>query len=360
MSDLDLDAVFHELEVEANSSSLLPTEPISEYTNDTLYDLNYRLYNAKDDVCQKIDPFLAAKIIDMSDINAIHYGLRNGLPDNMPNTRKRLSSIVTDYYKAAQHVDSYRMRDLCRWLDLPTKRVIMNEWFTNTYVHYQPYETIMREVFEQDPTYQIPVINKLVTTYKQSKYQYHTRTVAELFKVVSAENLTAVCDIIATSTPLMQTAFLLRGDLDERYILKGVKALSKLSTQKDIEAKIDFKLLEKLGPIGRLNAMQNLLGMLDGYYKLFLYYKKRYGVDEYYTHRAKNNYMQYGKHNLPFKEIPTCEDMARFLFPCSIKYNDRVTLMMERYNDLITQMNLQKTEEVVSDIKLDQTTKELV
>ena len=190
-------------------------------------------------------------------------------------------------------------------------------------------------IFNSIPTYQMPILCKYVVSYKAVKYQSFVRYVGELFKDVAVENLGAACELIASSTPLMQSVFLKRGDLEERYLLKGIKALSKLSTQKDIDAKIDFKLLEKLQPIGRLRAMKQLLGMYDGYFKVMQFYKKRYSMDNFYTNRAKERYEQNGKHELPFKEIPTRDEIGRFLFPCLVKYNEQVTQLMEKYDEMI-------------------------
>lgn len=135
--------------------------------------------------------------------------------------------------------------------------------------------------------------------------------------------------------------------MPEKYVPKALKALGKLTGQRKIDAKIDFSTLQQLGPRERLNTMQQLLGTFDGCYRLMLYYKKNAGnnTNDYYYRQYKERYERSGINNgLPFKELPSKEEIEQFLFPCSLKFNKEVSDLMARYNELIALVNQSKGE----------------
>jgi hypothetical protein len=221
----------------------------------------------------------------------------------------------------------------------------VNEWFNSTEYNYTPFEDIIVAVFERDLTYQVPILMRLLEDYKRNKRHSAVRKVSSLFMAVNAVNLDAACKVLAKGSPMFQALYLKRKDLSARYVLRGIKALSKLTTQKDIEVEVDFTLLGKLGPVGRLQAMQQLLGMYDGYYRYYQSRQRIYG-ESYYTNHAKQLYEEYGRHRLPFKVMPTREEVELFLFPCSIRYNERVIKLMEKWDDLVRRVEANKQSEV--------------
>ena len=115
------------------------------------------------------------------------------------------------------------------------------------------------------------------------------------------------------------TCLLARNDLPEEYVIMGLKSISKLSRQRNVALEIDLDALKNLGPKSRLEAMKQLLGLVYSY------------------NRIKPT-------KLPFKNTPNREDIEKFLFPCVLKYNEEVSLIIKRYEELVANT---KSKEVI-------------
>ena len=176
---------------------------------------------------------------------------------------------------------------------------------------------------------------------KKRKKAEFIHEIERIFDGLAKDNLKSGCDLLFKATPALSATLLRRNDIEEKYTIKGLKSISKLSKQRNLNIKIDFNMLSNLGPKGRLDAMKQLLGMFDGYYKYKVkqeeYYKNnpnahRYSYGSWREEQLKRKSKSFG---LPFTEIPKKEDVESFLFPCSIKYNDQVIAMMARFNELV-------------------------
>ena len=129
-----------------------------------------------------------------------------------------------------------------------------------------------------------------------------------MFQKVNDDNLDEACELLANSTPAIIACILNRDGISEKYVVMGLKALSKLTKQRNIMVKLDFNALEHLSPKGRLEAMRHLMGIIN-----------KWGS------RPKE---------LPFKTMPTKYDIERILFPCSMKYNEEVTNLLKRFDEI--------------------------
>ena len=308
----------------------------AKLANSTVWGLSYELYYASESDHKDIDPFLADKIVTVQNITEAMGGLTRAKMEFLPLTKAKVDKLINESYIKGECIDRYALSELAKWLSVSTKQLVTNYWLNDTNARWYTYpKTIIPEIFGEDKSIQIPIITKLVNLYGSTKNSYLVNAVGILFKDVHIDNLDTSCKIISTSTPLMKSVFLKRDDIKERYVLKGLKSLSKLTTQKDVNTKIDFKMLAKLGPSSRLKAMQQLLGMFDRYYQNMMYYKTRYPNDEYYRKRYEASFEQFGKQEIPFTTIPTKEEVAAFLFPCSIKYNDKVSELISKYEALL-------------------------
>jgi len=160
----------------------------------------------------------------------------------------------------------------------------------------------------------MPVLEKLIKLYKKKKSKSRIEDIYDMFQNIDVQNLSKACELMAKSTPAVTAGLLNREDVPEKYIIKGLKALSKLSKQRDIKVKIDFKTLEHLGPKSRLDAMKQLMGIMNSWYRL-------------------------KQTELPFKENPTKESIEKFLFPCSFKYNEEVSKLLKRFDEITNPSN---------------------
>jgi hypothetical protein len=128
---------------------------------------------------------------------------------------------------------------------------------------------------------------------------------------MSDDKLPMACEALSSGTPAVSAILLSRNGIPEDFTIKGLKAISKLSKQKNINIKISFDMLKHLGPRSRLDAMKHLLGIITNCNS-----KQR---------------------ELPFTKLPMREDVEFFLFPCSIKYNSEVVELVEHFSNLTGQ-----------------------
>jgi len=309
-------------------------EGTPNYIDYTLWSLSYSLYSASEKDYLEIDPFIETKINDNGDLNAISSGLRHVTNINcMPLTMSKIDKIVNLVYDSAETIND--LSEMCRWISEKTKQRIVSQWLDGTQSSYYSFpRPVVLSAYESYKEKQNDIMSKLIIMYRNGKRHYVYNVIAELFTKVCPENLEKCCEIISSATPLIKTIFLKRGDLLEKYIVMGVKSLSKISSQKNIDIKLDFNILSKLGPSSRLKAMKQLLGMFDRYYINMIYYQTIYH-DQYMAEKWKKKFETCGKTNIPFKNIPTKEEVAQFLFPCSIKYNDEVSKLVAKYEYLL-------------------------
>ena len=317
----------------------------------SLWKLAYELYSVKEEKeCLELDPFLAAKFESAQDIYGASSYLRHGNPIFFPATKDKINKLIYDLILSNAECADFEFGRLHAWLDISTKDLMVARWLNNgganTYKLYSGFEIVV-DIFSSSVARRIEILEKLIKMYKTHQFGKPIDVMSKLFVLADIENIEKYCEVIAKGTPLIQSVFLKRGDLPEKYVLKGVKALSKLSSQKSFDNKIDFNILAKLGPSGRLKAMQQLLGLFDRYYQKMIYYKN-VRPDDYYYNRYKSYYESFGKRSMPFKQVPTKEEMEKFLFPCSIKYNDKVSQLMEKYEELLKTIAEEKDKEKVN------------
>jgi len=299
-----------------------------------LYELAYDLdpYNA--DKCLAVDPYLANKIEDIDDLSSIYYYLCYGtVQKNLPATRDKVNEIFLQELskKKEDGFDWNTFRRFYEWLGVEIKQQLAEKWINDNEASAQT--VWMINTVEHTSEMGVKILEKLVKIYKKRKSKQNIRLIETIFINLKSEFVKEASKILSNSTPAVVASLLRRTDIDEKHTLKGLKALSKLSKQRDVEIKIDFDMLKHLGPKGRLDAMKQLMGMFDKYYKWNQkYLNATASGSSYYYNRRQPKEKEF---NLPFKEIPNKDDVELFLFPCSLKYNDEVVAMMKRYNELV-------------------------
>lgn len=283
---------------------------MEDYENMGLWQLFIRLCNSN---CKKIDPYVSDKLNSVDDIFTNHYSLSRlcVTPNSeyMPLTFKKINSILTSFLNE-ETINQYlwRLKTIKHWIDDKVKNIILNLWLMETSLSPQPLQWIYRSISSNHELY-IPILIKLIKNYNKSRTKDKIDDIHGIFLNANIKNLPEVCELLAEATPAITVGLLNREDVSEKYIMKGLKALSKLRRQKDIKTKIDFEALEHLGAKARLNVMRQLMGVMHK-----RYYKSQIG--------------------LPFKEHPTRESVKKFLFPCVFEYNQEVSNLMERFDKL--------------------------
>ena len=271
-----------------------------------------------------------------------------------------ISDYITSYarFDSVLPFTAYKIRDLCitnlnseniewsllrrfyPWFNDTIKNSITEKWLTNEQAtDIDDFDIFINGSVCSDNPKNIDVLKKLLKIYSSRKSQKITKMVENLFKMIGKDYISDACEIISESTPAISVILLSRMDVQDKYTLKGLQSISKLSRQRNVEVKIELSMLENLGPRSRLEAMKQLLGMFDAYvqYKKQMDdYQKQNGQQNYYRsnyveQKLKNKSKEY---TLPFKTVPQKEEIEKFLFPCALKYNEEVSNLLKRYNQL--------------------------
>lgn len=269
----------------------------------------FKLDASDPSLCKEIDPHLAERLKTLNDLKDIYFYLRCGdLCNVMTETRNKVNDLLLDYLENSD-VNWKLFEKLNRWLDNSVKGKLVDIWLDSEDVN--PDSMWIGESIPSDHKENVKALKRFVDIYRANRSNDNLTIIESLFKNIGSDKLGEACDVIAKSTPAIACILLCREQVSDDYTIKGLKAMSKLSKQRSVEVKIDFDMLKHLGPRGRLDAMKQLLGMMN-----------KWGSK---------------KRELPFKSLPTREEVEFFLFPCSIKYNEEVVELVNHFLQLTGQ-----------------------
>jgi len=278
----------------------------TNYEDANIFDLLSELNPGDQERCAALDPHIAKKFVDVESLAEAYYYMCYGdLHRVLPETRKRVNSILDSHLGNSDNIEWWRFEAYKQWLDDDLKEKLTVAWLqddTNKCVW-------IAESIPSDSSLVVPALSRLTNIYKSRRSTDNLKAVETLFQHISKDYLEDACKALGKSTPAVSVYLLSRDDVNEKYTLKGLKALSKLSKQRSVKSKVDFKMLGHLGPKARIDAMRQLLGMLNSYNKQ--------------------------KDNNPFTDIPSHEEVETFLFPCSLKYNDQVVELIKEFDNLV-------------------------
>lgn len=276
------------------------------YSELSVHDILMNLNPGDKSLCAQLDPHLANKIVDLESTAEVFYYLCYGnAHEVLPQTRDKLNSIFENHIDNNDTLDWWRIEAYKRWLNEGVKKKVLEKWIDSD-EHF----TWIVEIMSSVGDLAVPALNKLSKCYKKRRSIQNAKAIETLFLSIDGEHVDEACEIVSSATPAISVCLLSRNDVNEKYTLKGLKSLSKLSRQRSIETKIDFSMLGNLGPKARLDAMKQLLGMLDSYYAM----------------KQTDN---------PFTKTPSRDEVEEFLFPCSLKYNEQVVELMSEFDKLI-------------------------
>jgi hypothetical protein len=298
-----------------------------------LWEIAYSLNCTKPEECAKTDPVLADRLNDIEDILDIHYYLCFGnLHELIPCTKTKINEILSGHdYNSGEW---WLVEKFDNWIDDNTKKILIDKWIQNDNIGAD--DICMADNIAYDTDTNLKILQKLLSIYKKKKSSIIIQKIEKIFKGMDSSRINEACAVLEKSTPAVSVAFLGRQDINEKYTLIGIKSLSKLSRQRNLDVKIDLEMLGNLGPKARLDAMKQLLGMFDKYYQFVVKndspkYHNSYRY-EYMKKKLKSKYKDY---QMPFTKMPNREDIEKFLFPCSLKYNKEVVLLIKRFEELL-------------------------
>ena len=280
-----------------------------------------------------VDKEMAENLTDLDSLIGIRYYVSNSsLPGFMPKTKEKINFILR------QNLDNDGVKDFSCWMDKETGRYFADQWLKDDDLNCRIYYSTRRLLINSaDQDIGLKILERMVERYKKRKLITNYDVLKDVFRGLKSEDVEKGCELLSGSTPAVIACLLEREDLPEKYLVKALRSLGKLSGQKKIAVKFDFSKLEHLGPHARLNAMQQLFGMYDKYYKRMERNKDSNG---YYYSSSKDSYEKYGvQKDMPFKEVPSQEEVEKFLFPCCIKYNEEVINLVARYKRLIARIS---------------------
>lgn len=304
-----------------------------DYSAASLWDLAFELDPSDQVKCKEIDDYLHLAIKNIDNLKEIFFHLCYGeMHLLLPKTLNKVNELLRLELEK-ENVEWSLFSNFNIWLNDATKQKLTTIWLNSEDTSFNT-DWLTDTIFENE-NISIEVLKKLINLYKSSKTQTNINMVEKAFMFLNKNDLKDGCVAMAKGTPAVSVFLLKRDDVEEKYTITGLKSLSKLSKQRNLDIKIDFNTLKHLGPKGRLDAMKQLMGMFDKYYK---FKKEKQNNNSYYygwkEKQLKKNSKEY---SLPFKEVPNKEDIETFLFPCSIKYNEEVVNMIERFKELINQ-----------------------
>lgn len=282
---------------------------MSGYESKDLWELFLHL---NPDNGNEIDPFISSRLKDINDIFNNYYLFTRvpGLVAVLPKTTEQINRILNNLIdNPIEGVEWWKVSIFAqyKWINGKLKDKLLRKWLNDEELRFSA-EWVYQDV-DNDSDLYIPVLEKLIQCYRFKKSQELISHINNIFINAKKEQVEDACKVLEAATPAITVCLLNRDDIPDESIVKGLRALSKLSKQRNINVKIDFKKLEHLGPKMRLDAMKQLMGIMDKWSK------------------SKQT-------ELPFKSVPTEDEIRKFLFPCSFKYNDQVASLMERYNEI--------------------------
>lgn len=309
----------------------------------TLWDLAYELNVGNPELCGKIDPHLANKLDSLDSLGEIYFYLCcGGMHSFLPKTKSQINKLLADELNKDNEEVAWRyFKHFVDWLNKDMQDALAYIWLDNDEIDMD--DSWMISSLPADSETGLKTLTKLVRLYKKRKNSHTIKLIEDIYMNLDKTHAKKGSEIIAKSTPAVSVALLKRSDIPEKYAIKGLRSLGKLSKQRSLDIKIDFDMLKHLGPKSRLDAMKQLMGMFDRYYTFKRQQAERKKTNPNYRsgwweqRKERKLKAQAVEPELPFTTAPTRSDIEKFLFPCSLKYNDQVVEMMQRFDELIGQ-----------------------
>lgn len=253
----------------------------------------------------ELDPHLAEKI----NIDYIRYGAWfihiATYYENIPLFNKKVNELVYKFLEDSDNAFNISYYRLNKILDNKNISLILSKWISLNPTY------IIEWAFRAGETdLCVETIKKIIDIYNDRKSRAYINYIKNIFININNKDLfNNACNLLSDSTPAVKAILLCREDIDKKFVLNGLKALSKLSSRKRLNIKIDINNLLELSPKTRLNAMKHL-------------------IDSMYYYRTN-----------PFSKIPTDKEIKELLFTCSFKYNEQTSSIIKKFEYVKTLFN---------------------
>lgn len=263
---------------------------------------------------QEIDNYMCDKIINMDDLLMVyHFLCAPGLEQSMPKTRQKINSLLS----SGNFESVSQFKNLYAWFDSNINEKLLDGWLNGE--DLGQYVDIFN-INQDSVNNNFKIFERLLDICKSNKSQDYIKLIEKLFIGLDEVHVDKACQLLSKLSPSISFILLKRKNIKEKYLIKGLKSLSKLSKQRDLDIKIDINSLEYLGPRARLDTMKQLLGIS----KLYLN-----------NSHCRKAFYSPSKNHLPFDPIPDKSELEKFLFPCSLKYNEEVKTLLGRFDELM-------------------------
>lgn len=257
-----------------------------------------------------LDSLISNKLNCVNDLmyHQHNFTYSDKFKNDLPKTTSKINDIIGGKLGEGSFPPWF-ITCLANWLNEDSQKILLNNWLKDDDNLSYDHEWISKRAASDNELY-IKVLDKLVKSYKKDKSKQKVSDITNMFMAILPEHLDKASKILSDSTAGVASILLTRTDISEDYIVKGLKALSKLSKQRSVNIKFKFNVLNKLGPKQRLEVMKQVVGLYTKWY-------------------------QKQPQSLPFIDTPTKEEVKDFLFPCSFKYNTEVTEIVDKFDNII-------------------------
>ena len=259
----------------------------------------------------------------------------------LPKIKGRVNELSRKVLSERRGVDWYEMLSYYDWWERDVKIEVVNRALSKDgAIEVGDFKAFVlekgKDVYDVMERLHERIIDKLLIIYKRRKSWSAVECIEIAFREAPAESVEVLCKALSNSPPSVKVCVLCRNDITPEYIMVGIKALSKLTTQRDVVVKLEFGLLHRLGPRDRLLAIRQLFGMLGSTYRNWMWLKNSGYVESYRRQAFKEKYDRFvAEYVSPFVTNPTKDEFGELVFACSIKKSEEVSEILNRYDELI-------------------------
>jgi hypothetical protein len=254
-----------------------------------------------------IDKAIAAKLVDFKLVHdELYYHAHNML--KLKLTCERVNALTLEQLAITSDWYSLGLGRLHEIYNNQVKDCIVDGFLAGT--KGMSVHDVCRYIRDGYPG-NLKLLEFAVNDPKRIKHYSIQRIIKCAFLALRTEDVDAGCVIVSKLTPATQTIMLLRTDINEVHLLKGLKAMSKLSRSRKVNAVLKLEMFKRISPKSRLQVIKHVMG-----------YSSRY---RYWT----------GRNIAQFDVMPTKEQLAELLFSCSMKYTSQVTEVLSHYDSYL-------------------------
>lgn len=215
-----------------------------DYNTFNLWALVRKLCYTFEDEHLPIDEAMCKQINKIEDLH--HFTYASDVLKNCPKTILKINEIILTHFNNPNKSREY-WDEICHVrggiLNNQVKNKLIDYYLSGVHIGYHWY---ISDIVPKDGDRNVELLSKFIDSYKSNSHRL--KGIEKVFLNIKSEEVKQACLLLSKSTAAVQSVLLLRTDIEEEFILKGLKALSKLSSNKTVKTKIKMELLKRLGP----------------------------------------------------------------------------------------------------------------